>query len=63
MTVKELINELQKYNPEAQITVGDNFYNGISISYGYSDGCTKENCQFVCFDKEEKGTCNNEKTN
>lgn len=32
MTVKKLIEELSYYNPNALITVGDNLYNGISIS-------------------------------
>ena len=32
MKVKELIEELKNYNPEAILTVGDNFYNGIQIS-------------------------------
>ena len=42
MKVKELIEELKKYNQEAVLTVGDNFYNGISIGYAGSDGSTKE---------------------
>ncbi|MBP5694837.1 MAG: hypothetical protein J6X03_05330 [Bacilli bacterium] len=33
------------------MTVGDNFYNGISISYGGGgEGETMTNCKFVCFD-------------
>lgn len=52
MKVKELIEELKKYNQEAVITVGDNFYNGISIGYAGSDGSTKETCDFVCFDSQ-----------
>lgn len=62
MKVKELIEKLKKYNPEAELTVGDNFYNGISISYGYSDGCTEENCEYVCFDVDEKLCDNSERT-
>ena len=50
MKVKELIEELKKYNQEAVLTVGDNFHNGISIGYAGSDGSTKETCDFVCFD-------------
>lgn len=51
MKVKELIEELKTYNQEAELTVGDNFYNGISISYGGGgEGETKEDCKFVCFD-------------
>ena len=59
MKVKELIEKLKKCNPEAELTVGDNFNNGISISYGYSDGCTEENCEYVCFDVDEE-LCNSE---
>ena len=50
MKVKELVEELKKYNQDAELTVGDNFDNGISISYGVgAEGETKENCKFVCF--------------
>ena len=52
MKVKELIEELKNYNPEAILTVGDNFYNGIQISYSCGDGGTKSNAHFVCFDKD-----------
>lgn len=62
MKVKELIEELKNYNPEAILTVGDNFYNGIQISYSCGDGGTKSNAHFVCFDKENI-TGNNEHIN
>lgn len=52
MKVKELIEELKDYNPEATLTVGDNFDNGIHISYSCDDGGTKSDALFVCFDKE-----------
>ena len=52
MKVKELIEELKKYNQEAVLTVGDNFDNGISIGYAGSDGSTEETCDFVCFDSQ-----------
>ena len=52
MKVKELIEELKKYNQEAVLTVGDNFDNGIDIGYAGSDGCTEETCDFVCFDAQ-----------
>ena len=51
MKVKEIIEFLKEYNPEAEITVGDNFDNGISISYAGGDACTKADCSFVCFEK------------
>lgn len=62
MKVKELIEELKNYNPEATLTVGDNFYNGIHISYSGGDGGTKSEALFVCFD-EENNTKNNENIN
>lgn len=52
MKVKELIEELKNYNPEAILTVGDNFDNGFHISYSGGDGGTKSDALFVCFDKE-----------
>lgn len=62
MKVKELIEELKNYNTEATLTVGDNFYNGIHISYSGGDGGTKSDALFVCFD-EENNTKNNENIN
>lgn len=50
MTVAEFIWKLQKFNPEAKVCIGDNFYNRVSIGWGYSEGCTKENCEYVCLD-------------
>ena len=50
MKVKELIEKLKDFNPEAELTVGDNFYNGISISWGYGENCEKHKCKYVCFD-------------
>ena len=61
MTVKKLIEELSYYNPNALIIVGDNLCNGISISISGDDGCTKLNCDFVCFNKSNKQE-NNEST-
>lgn len=52
MKVKNLIEYLKEFNPEAELTVGDNFYNGISISWGCSEGCEKHNCKYVCFNAE-----------
>ena len=52
MKVKELIEELKNYNPEAILTVGDNLYNGIQISYSGEDGGTKSTASFVCFNEE-----------
>ena len=48
MTVAELIHELYKFNPKALVCGGGNFGNRIELSWGYSEGCTKENCQYVC---------------
>ena len=48
MTVKDLINKLKQYNPEANVHVISNWtpYDLI-IEYGYSDGCTPESCEEV----------------
>jgi len=55
MIVEELIEILKEYNPNATLTVGDNFYNGLSISYGGGgEGETKKTCKFVCFDIENE---------
>ena len=62
MKVKELIEELKNYNPEATLTVGDNFDNGLHISYSGGDGGTKSDALFVCLDKENI-TGNNENIN
>lgn len=48
MTVAEFIYELQKFNPKAKVCIGDNFSNRVSIGWGYSEGCTKENCEYLC---------------
>lgn len=50
ITVKELIDFLETCDKSAIVTVGDNFYNGISISCGYSEGCKYDKCEFICFD-------------
>ena len=58
MKVKELIEKLKEYNQEAELTVGDKFYNGISISFGGGgEGETKQNCSFVCFDSAVNNNC------
>lgn len=54
MTVGEFIYELQKFNPKAKVCIGDNFNNRVSIGWGYSEGCTKENCEYLCLDIEGK---------
>lgn len=61
MTVKKLIEELSYYNPNAIFTVGDNLNNGISITISGGDGCTKLDCDFVCFDKSNKQENNESK--
>lgn len=48
MKVKDLINKLSQYNPEAKVKVVSNhtLYDLI-VTYGYSDGCTPESCEEV----------------
>ena len=52
MSVAEFIYELQKFNPDAKVCIGDNLNNRVSIGWGYSEGCTKENCEYLCLDIE-----------
>lgn len=48
MKVKELIEKLNTYNPDATIGVVVNGYSkAFEICYGYSEGCTKEDCECV----------------
>lgn len=49
MKVKELLNELAKYNLEANISivVACRPYQ-FDISYGTSEGCKPSNCEEVC---------------
>ena len=47
--VRDLIAFLEKCNQNALVTVGDNFYNGISVTCGCAEGCTYEKCEFICF--------------
>lgn len=50
MKVKELIEKLSEYNPEAEVkAVAHNYCHEFSISYGSSDGITKNNCDMVGF--------------
>ena len=48
MKVKELIEKLNTYNPDANIDVVVNGYpKEFEICYGCAEGCTKENCECV----------------
>jgi hypothetical protein len=62
MKVRELIEFLQTCDQEAEVTSGNNFDNGIRISWGYAEGCTKEHCQFICIDPLNSD-CNYENKN
>ena len=58
-TVRDLIKELANYNPDAKVSIGDNFDNRVSLGYGFSEGCTPKTCEYVCLDimgKENKET-------
>lgn len=58
MKLGALIEQLKQFNQDAFVSIGDNYDNELEITWGYSDGCTKENCQVVNFDikgeKDEK---------
>ena len=48
MTVKEIIDKLSEYNCEAKFNiVVDGFERPFTVCFGYSDGCTKTNCETV----------------
>lgn len=50
MNVKELIQKLQEYNPDALVDiVVHNRSQEFSICFGSSDGVTKEYCDSVSF--------------
>jgi hypothetical protein len=49
--VKDLIAKLEEYNPEAEVqAMAHNHHEPFSLSYGYSDGITKETCEKVFID-------------
>ena len=48
MTIKEIINKLSEYNPEAEINVVvDGYARPFTICFGGSEGVTKTNCETV----------------
>jgi hypothetical protein len=50
MTVKELIEKLRWFNPDAKVeVVVRNHGYKFSLSFGTSEGCTKANCDEVNF--------------
>lgn len=62
MKIKDLIKELKKFNPEADVTVVvHNYPEDFSITWGNAEGCTKENCDEVSFYVDR--LCDNETSN
>lgn len=53
-TVRDLIKALADFNPDAQVFIGDNLNNHVTLSWGGADGCTKEKCEDVGFHIEGK---------
>lgn len=48
MKVKEMIEKLSEYNPEANFyVILNNYPIDFEICYGTSESCTKENCDSV----------------
>lgn len=48
MTVKEIVDKLGEYNPEAEFNiVVDGFSRPFEVCYGSSEGVTKANCDDV----------------
>ena len=61
MKVKELIEKLKKYNPEAETDVVAHCRSyKYSLSCGRGDGCDETNCEEVSFYVDE--LCTNEKS-
>jgi len=59
-TVRDLIAELQTCNQDAIVCGGDNFGNRFTIGFGGADGCTRENCEYVCLDIIGRENCERE---
>ena len=49
-TVKDLVEELLKFKLDAKVCIGGSFDNRVSIGWGWSEGATKETCEYVCLD-------------
>lgn len=48
MKVKDLIEQLEQYNQEADVFVTSNYkYIGFTLAYGGGEGVEKENCETV----------------
>jgi hypothetical protein len=46
MKVSELIEKLKEFNPDAKVrVVVYNREENFTFAWGYSEGCTKENCE------------------
>lgn len=61
MKVKHLIKELLEYNLDAEISVVAHCKKEeFTITYGNSEGCTKQNCDSVSFYLDR--LCTNEQT-
>lgn len=57
--VKEIIEKLKEYNPEANVdVVAHNKSYDFTLAFGGCDGGTKENCEDVSFYVDE--LCSNE---
>ena len=55
MKVKELIKDLEEYNPEADVTIVSDYVElpYFFVSYaGGGDGCSKKSCNVVHFSGE-----------
>lgn len=50
MKVSEVIVELKRYNPNAEVSVNVNSREyDFSFAYGYAEGCTEKTCETVSF--------------
>ena len=62
MNRDNLIKELLKYNPRANIRIiaNNHIYKNIDICFGDSEGCSKENCEVINIIITETMTCEND---
>lgn len=53
MTVKELIKELEKYNPDAKVRISVNDVDGVTCTCKINSDCPAEDCGDVVFIQSE----------
>ena len=56
MKVKELIKQLEEYNPESDVTIVSDYVElpNFCVTYAGGDGCSKKACNAVHFSSDTK---------